>query len=385
MPNVSRSRPSWSTSLRTTARMRPSERITARLSGVAATNTSSRLARVTSTRASTWARASASRTCPAGSVVRAIDQRVQARSELRDAQHRGQIGEHVARGAQGLGLDLDHVGVDVLHQLARRALGHQPPPVEDGQRVAALRLVHVVGRDEDRGAPLDQREERLPEVAAALGIDGAGGLVEEQQLGLVDRGGGQGQALSLAARERPGALAGLLLQAVLAQQLARPLLAAGSRQRMDLAHEVEVLEDGQILVEREALGHVADRAAQAFRLLGDAEPQHFDLALARCEQAAQHADGGGLARSVRSQEAVDLRARNREIHVVDGHELAEAPGETVSGDRRGGLSRRHGLLRRRPPRAGTAPRRARPSAAPGPPGLRGPPWRRRRGARGRAR
>ena len=44
----------------------------------------------------------------------------------------------------------------------------------------------------------------IPELAAALRIDAAGGLVEEQQLGLVEERRGQGHALPLSGRERAG-------------------------------------------------------------------------------------------------------------------------------------------------------------------------------------
>ena len=44
---------------------------------------------------------------------------------------------------------------------------------------------------------------------------------------------------------------------------------ARGRQRVDLAHEVEVLAHGELFVEREALGHVADLAAQLVRVARD--------------------------------------------------------------------------------------------------------------------
>src|SRR3546814_19390628 len=64
--------------------------------------------------------------------------------------------------------------------------------------------------------------------------------------------------------------------------------------------EFEVLAHGQVAEQRELLGHVADAAAQLFGLFGDAQAEHLDLALGGREQAAEHADGGRLAR--RSEE-----------------------------------------------------------------------------------
>jgi len=72
--------------------------------------------------------------------------------------------------------------------------------------MAALGFVHVVGGDQDGGAAIYQVEQALPESAAVLRVHGAGGLVQEQQFGLVQGGRGQRQALPLAAAERSRAL-----------------------------------------------------------------------------------------------------------------------------------------------------------------------------------
>ena len=98
--------------------------------------------------------------------------------------------------------------------------------------------------------------------------------------------------------------------------------------------EFEVLAHAQVLEQREPLGHVADPPAQRLGLLRDAQAQHLDLALARRQQAAQHADGGGLAGAVGAEEAVDLRARHVEVDVVDRDQRAEAAGQPARADRR---------------------------------------------------
>ena len=99
----------------------------------------------------------------AGLRLRAVDQRVQPRAELRDAQHLGRAARARARAARSSPPSISTtVGVDPAHQLARRALRDDPPAVEDREPVAALGLVHVVRRDEDRGAAVDQPEQRSP-------------------------------------------------------------------------------------------------------------------------------------------------------------------------------------------------------------------------------
>ena len=148
-----------------------------------------------------------------------IEQGVQAIAELRDALHEVLAVERAARGAHVVGFDLDHDRVDGIHELPRRALRHEAPAIEDGEAVASLRFVHVVRRHQDRGAAVDQLEQAFPEIATALRIDCTGRLVEQQQLGLVQRGGRKREPLLLSAAHRSRALLAPVFQMVLAQPL----------------------------------------------------------------------------------------------------------------------------------------------------------------------
>jgi hypothetical protein len=48
--------------------------------------------------------------------------------------------------------------------------------------MAALRFIHVVGRDKDGEAFGGERMNLIPELAPCLGVDACGGLVEQQKL-----------------------------------------------------------------------------------------------------------------------------------------------------------------------------------------------------------
>ena len=71
---------------------------------------------------------------------------------------------------------------------------------------AALGLVHVVGRDEQRHPAGGKLEEQIPQLPAGDGVDARGGLVEKQQLRLVDQRAGQREPLLPSAGERAGEL-----------------------------------------------------------------------------------------------------------------------------------------------------------------------------------
>jgi hypothetical protein len=110
--------------------------------------------------------------------------------------------------------DLDDPAPDLFDELLRGAVGALPAQIEDGDPVAALGLVHQVGRDDHGRAGIDQVEQPFPEVPPRLGIDGGGRLVQEQKLGLVNDRRRQRQALALPAAQRTGKHRGLLAQVV---------------------------------------------------------------------------------------------------------------------------------------------------------------------------
>ena len=88
-------------------------------------------------------------------------------------------------------------------------------------------------------------------------------------------------------------------------------LAAGIGEAVDAGDELQVLQDGEVLVEAEALRHVADVALDLLALGADVEAERRAAAAVGREQPAQHAQRGGLARAVGAEEAVDLAALAR--------------------------------------------------------------------------
>ena len=86
-------------------------------------------------------------------------------------------------GSNGrLGLDLEEVAAGRgAAQLLRRAQRDQPAAGDQRDRVALLRLGHVLGRDEQRPAGRLQAVELLPDRLAQDRVDARRRLVEEQQ------------------------------------------------------------------------------------------------------------------------------------------------------------------------------------------------------------
>src|SRR6185312_8060211 len=80
--------------------------------------------------------------------------------------------------------------------------GDDVPAVHDDDLVAEeLRLLHVVGGEDDRLAPRLDRLDQLPEIAPRLGIEAGSRLVEEEHLGVVHQRNREQETLLLAAGE----------------------------------------------------------------------------------------------------------------------------------------------------------------------------------------
>ncbi|MNT37210.1 hypothetical protein D3C72_1733370 [compost metagenome] len=206
-------------------------------------------------------------------------------------------------------------------------------------------------------------------------VHGAGGFVQQQQVGLVQHRTGQGQALLLAAAHGAGQLLAAVGQPVALQQFLDALARCAAVQVLDGGEEFQVFVHRQVLVEGELLRHVADAPLQGFGVVGDLAAEHFDLAGAGQQQAAEHADGGGLAAAIGAEEAEHLGAVDVQVQPVDGGELAEALGQAACADHR--LIAVHGSLA---PPAPAARRAACARPRPAAPVRRGRPggWRLRR-------
>ncbi len=98
-------------------------------------------------------------------------------------------------------LELDHVmASQPVDKVGGSAFGDDFSVIDDGQPVAeAFGLVHVVRGEQDSATFFLEGADDVPELAAALGIESGGGLVEKKNARIADQCGGDGQALLLAA------------------------------------------------------------------------------------------------------------------------------------------------------------------------------------------
>src|SRR5262249_21785238 len=159
----------------------------------------------------------------------------------------------------------------LLHRV-RLAADQELSVVDVCDARAALRLVHVVRRHEERRAAPGELEEQVPQEPACDRIDARGRLVEEQDARAMDQGAGEGEALLETAGEAARGLPLPAVEAAELYELALPLRRAGRGHAVGVSVEVEVLLHGEVGVEAELLGDVPDRPLDALRIPRDVVP-----------------------------------------------------------------------------------------------------------------
>ena len=118
-----------------------------------------------------------------------------------------------------------------LDQLRRRAGREHAARIHQRDPIAALRLVHEMGGDENGHVLLARKiDQRFPEPIPRQGIDARGRLVEDEDLGLVDDGDGERQPLADAQRQIRGSLIEIVRQTEPCDQLGDARLGLVGRQ-----------------------------------------------------------------------------------------------------------------------------------------------------------
>jgi len=140
-----------------------------------------------------------------------IYQYAQADALLGSGNDFGQLNQVLFELPESTAADLHDIGTHLVHQLLGAAISALLAIGQDGQAVAALGFVHVVGGHQDGGAGIAQVEEFFPELAAVFRVYRRGWFIEKQQFGFVDGGGCQAKALFLAAAHGIGQLSLLVI------------------------------------------------------------------------------------------------------------------------------------------------------------------------------
>ena len=225
------------------------------------------------------------------------------------------------------GAGADEVGDEVVGRGGQDPLGgvvlrDARPLLQDRDPVAHLDGLVDVVRDEDDGlADLGlQAQELVLQPLAQDRVDGPEGLVHEHHVGVAAERTGDADALHLPAGQLLRVAVAVLPRRhvhhlkQLVDAVADPLLVPAEQ----LGHGGDVLGDGHVREQPDALDDVADAASQLVRVaLGHVLPVEDDASGGRLDDAVDHLHGGGLAAAGRPDQDHDLALGHLEGEAVN--------------------------------------------------------------------
>ena len=263
----------------------------------------------------------------------AIGGRAQRAHRL-DRRQRLQVGGAV--GQIGLELQLDAAGAGHRgFQRHRRVQRHDAAAVDDRDPVAeAVGLVHVMRGEKERAALLGaQMRDHLPHRNARGRVEAGGGLVQKQDLRVVHQAARDLEAPPHAPRQRGGKGVGAVGEADGFEQLRRALAAPRPGDAVQPGVNAHILGAGELGVAGHVLRNDPDAGAHRVGVANDIVPGHDRRAAGGRHQRRQHADERALARAVRSEQAEDLAALDREADVIHRQQRAKALADAFDLDR----------------------------------------------------
>src|SRR5699024_1713503 len=221
-------------------------------------------------------------------------------------------------------LGIVQLAVDVvgLHQLLVGADGGDAAALHHDDAVGILHAGHALGND-DFGGLGDELPEALADQRVGAGIDGRSGVVQNQDLGLLQQGAGDAQTLFLAARDVGAALLdpGVILLGELLDELVGLGQTAGFLHLgvggVGVATAQVVLcgaREQHVLLQHH--GHLVAQGLQV--VLAHVHAAHLHAALGDVVQAGDQLDQAGLGRTGAAQDADDLARLDVQVDVGQG-------------------------------------------------------------------
>ena len=196
---------------------------------------------------------------------------------------------------------------------------------DEAARMAAH--IGVVRHEHDGHALAVQLLEQAQDLGRGAAVEGAGGLVGEEQARAVHERAGDRDALLLAAGELHRPVMGAVREADAAERL-QGALAAGPAVEARIDHrQFDIAEGVDARQQVELLEHEADLAvAQARQAVGvealDRRAGEPVVAAGRPIEAADQVHEGGLARAGRPHDGDEIARLDVERHAVERHDAA---------------------------------------------------------------
>ncbi len=207
----------------------------------------------------------------------------------------------------------------------RRAGRENATFMNDGDAVAELfNLAHDVRGKDDALALAAEQVDRVEHGPGHEHVEPGGRLVEDQHGRIVNDRAGDRHLLLHAGRHLRAEHVAEFLHLQLGEDLVEPLRKAGLFHAVEAGEIFDQLPGGHAVVDARVSRHEADAGANFGRLSQHVVAGYGGDATGRLEHGAQHAEAGGLACAVRSQQSEDLAGPHVERHVFERDDAAAA-------------------------------------------------------------
>ncbi len=225
--------------------------------------------------------------------------------------HAGERFHHATEVRAVLDVQLHDLAADLVLQLVGCSQGDHGADVDHGDPVRELiGLFEVLGREHQRGAFVLQLADEVPHVDPAPRVEARRRLVEEQDLRTPHQARGQVQPSAHAAGVRLRRSSRGIHQLEPLQDLLGAAARLRLREVVEPSDELEVLEPGEVLVDRRALSREADPEPQLLGVAHGVQPVDLRSAAGGREQGGQDPDRRSSCR-LRSARAARTRCRSR--------------------------------------------------------------------------
>ena len=162
-----------------------------------------------------------------------------------------------------------------------------------------------------------------------LGVEARGGFIKDENIGVVDDGLGQADALAIAFGELADELLADVAQGAAADDFAHFPGDIVGGDALELAGEAEVLVDLHFRINGRCFGQVADALLDLHGVLQHVESSDVGSTRGWRQEARQDAHRGGFAGAVGAEKADDLSFFDLERDVVDSDSTSVSLGETL--------------------------------------------------------
>jgi hypothetical protein len=176
---------------------------------------------------------------------------------------------------------------------------------------------------QDGHTPVRKAIDHFPEGATGQRVHSRGGLIKKKHARLVHDCRAKSDALLPTARQAAGHQMAPALQPGKRKHPTLFFSAFCKRHFVNAGKELEILIDGQVVIQRKLLRHVANPLTHEFGSQRSRLSGQLCLAVTGFEQPAQNFDGGRLAGAVGPEQTINLSILNFEIQVLDGFEITE--------------------------------------------------------------